>query len=439
MKNEVRSMNREKGQAPTPIEDKTSLKRISFLRRMYLLSRFTVKKKKSVGHNPQLVSGQAMLLTVMLLTGVILSTASLAALITLYQMRQASDVASSNQSIFAADAGIECALYKKNKEGKSNEDIAQECSQISFGNKAEVKVVAEGDLIRSAGKSKRSARAFEVTGFSPLPPSEQPPPEAPPGQLLPLPPPPGQPPGLGATWNGDFETGNTIQYSFGSASPGGAGGYQCKTSDGSRGRVVSRSAGYPVRLGNYSSRQHVEPGDNNVAGSNQGERCDILRSGIGAEEGNEMWYAWSTYFPSDYNPTPGSGWNLFADWHNSGSGQANQNFEYNTSRNPAVLEVRTYGGCQNCNVRTWTLGTLTKNQWYDFVQHIKWSSDSNVGFLEMWINGQNVVPFTRMATLYTGQGAYLKLANYRAPGGAASTIFHDEARAGRTRADVEIR
>src|SRR3989304_1174932 len=83
--------------------------------------------------------GQAMLLTVMLLTGVILSTTSLAALITLYQMRQATDVASSNQAIFAADAGIECALYKKFKEEKSNEDIAQECSQISFGNKAAVK------------------------------------------------------------------------------------------------------------------------------------------------------------------------------------------------------------------------------------------------------------------------------------------------------------
>ncbi|MDP3991573.1 MAG: hypothetical protein Q8P66_01550 [Candidatus Colwellbacteria bacterium] len=108
-------------------------------------------------------SGQAMLLTVMLLTGVILSTTSLAALITLYQMRQATDAASSNQAIFAADAGIECALYKKFKEEKGNRELEEECSEINFGNKAEVKVVAEGGSIKSVGKSRRSARAFEVT------------------------------------------------------------------------------------------------------------------------------------------------------------------------------------------------------------------------------------------------------------------------------------
>ena len=126
VKKEVGSMNKEKGQA---------------LRRS---------------------SGQAMLLTVMLLTGVILSTTSLAALITLYQMRQATDAASSSQAIFAADAGIECALYKKFKEGISDVILSQECSQIIFGNKAEVEVVAEGGSIKSVGKSRRSARAFEV-------------------------------------------------------------------------------------------------------------------------------------------------------------------------------------------------------------------------------------------------------------------------------------
>ena len=106
--------------------------------------------------------GQAMLLTVMLLTGVILSTTSLAALITLYQMRQATDAASSSQAIFAADAGIECALYKKFKEEKIDVILSQECSQIDFGNKAKVEVVAEGGSIKSVGKSRRSARAFEV-------------------------------------------------------------------------------------------------------------------------------------------------------------------------------------------------------------------------------------------------------------------------------------
>lgn len=107
--------------------------------------------------------GQVMLLTVMLLTGVILSTASLAALLVLYQIRQTTDVIASTQAIFAADAGLECALFKKIKEEKSDEQVARECSQLTFENKAQVVIVAEAKKIKSAGRSRRSARAFEVT------------------------------------------------------------------------------------------------------------------------------------------------------------------------------------------------------------------------------------------------------------------------------------
>ncbi len=162
MKHEARIMNKEKGQAPTPIEGQALLKGINFLKRMRLLLRSSMKKKSGEYH-PQLVSGQVMLLTVMMLTGVILSTTSLVALITLYQIRQTGDVTASNQAIFAADAGIECALYKKIKEKKSDATINEECTGLVFDNKAQVKVVAEPSTIKSAGKSRRSSRAFEVS------------------------------------------------------------------------------------------------------------------------------------------------------------------------------------------------------------------------------------------------------------------------------------
>lgn len=108
-------------------------------------------------------AGQVMLLTVMMLTGVILSTTSLVALITLYQIRQTGDVTASTQAIFAADAGIECALYTKIKEKKDDAAISKKCTGLVFDNKAEVKVAAEGGTIKSAGKSRRSSRAFEVS------------------------------------------------------------------------------------------------------------------------------------------------------------------------------------------------------------------------------------------------------------------------------------
>lgn len=102
-------------------------------------------------------------MTVVMLTGVILSTTSLVALLVLYQLRQTGDIVASNQAIFAADAGIECAFYKKFKENKSSEALVSECSALTFGNGAQVKVVADDQSIKSAGRSRQSARSFEAS------------------------------------------------------------------------------------------------------------------------------------------------------------------------------------------------------------------------------------------------------------------------------------
>ncbi len=56
-------------------------------------------------------SGQALLLTVLIVAGVILMVASISGLIMSYAIRQVTNAQSSAQAIFAADAGIECILY----------------------------------------------------------------------------------------------------------------------------------------------------------------------------------------------------------------------------------------------------------------------------------------------------------------------------------------
>lgn len=104
--------------------------------------------------------GQVMLLTVMMLTGVILSTTSLVALLVLYQLRQTTDVIASSQAIFAADAGLECVLYREVKKGNSSE--WGDCSAGKLSNGAEFKTLTEGSTIKSVGRSGRSARAFEA-------------------------------------------------------------------------------------------------------------------------------------------------------------------------------------------------------------------------------------------------------------------------------------
>lgn len=123
---------------------------------MYQASKRKNKEKEPVSRQ----AGQVMLLTVMMLTGVILSATSLVALITLYQIRQTSDITASTQAIFAADAGIECALYKQVKKANSSE--WGDCSAGKLSNGAEFKTVSEPGAIKSAGKSRRSSRAFEA-------------------------------------------------------------------------------------------------------------------------------------------------------------------------------------------------------------------------------------------------------------------------------------
>ena len=41
------------------------------------------------------------------------------------------------------------------------------------------------------------------------------------------------------------------------------------------------------------------------------------------------------------------------------------------------------------------LAPLLRGHWHDFVMHAKWSPDPAVAFLEMWIDGVNVLPTHR--------------------------------------------
>ncbi|MDP2704045.1 MAG: pilus assembly PilX N-terminal domain-containing protein [bacterium] len=56
-------------------------------------------------------SGQAMLVTMLFMSGLILVGTAVAGLLVSYQIRQAADTQASTQAILAADAGIENAFY----------------------------------------------------------------------------------------------------------------------------------------------------------------------------------------------------------------------------------------------------------------------------------------------------------------------------------------
>lgn len=57
-------------------------------------------------------SGQAMILTVIMMSGIFMMATAIAGTVTFYQLQQASDVNNSTMAIFAADGALEEALYR---------------------------------------------------------------------------------------------------------------------------------------------------------------------------------------------------------------------------------------------------------------------------------------------------------------------------------------
>jgi hypothetical protein len=175
------------------------------------------------------------------------------------------------------------------------------------------------------------------------------------------------------------------------------------------------------RAGAKAVRLYTEPGDFAVSGSGTWERNDLTldQATTGCYEGAEQWWAHSVLFPDDF-VVPSRG-GVVADFHHTGgTGQAN----FHVDVMPFGLRLRGFGGATvNSGRYEAKLGPLVRNQWYDFVYHVKWSSGAD-GFMYAWVNGVQKLAH-RGPTLYARQGCYFKLANYHSGSGLPSAVIHD--------------
>ncbi len=218
----------------------------------------------------------------------------------------------------------------------------------------------------------------------------------------------------GVIWRGDYETGNFDQW-------------QCGVQETADGRATIVTS--PVRQGKYAARYEVQPGDHNV-GTGSGERTEV-KSCRHAVEGEEQWWAWSTMFAPGFSAS-NSDWNIFTQFHNSGTTGGRVEFFVNGNN----MQFVTHGGdLSNPTERSCKIADKANGKWYDFVFHVKWSS-SNSGFAEVWLGGKKVVQLTNVPTLYVGQDVYLKQGYYRSPQSNVAVIYHDGMRQGTSYADV---
>jgi hypothetical protein len=185
-------------------------------------------------------------------------------------------------------------------------------------------------------------------------------------------------------------------------------------------------------------------GDNNIHGSGTWERNDLSKGPDASycNAGQEEWWAFSIMFPDDYVFPPGPEAGIIMDFHhNASSGQAN----YEIQTIPGIgLRARGYGGSAINTGKFDALipdpygavNNVTKNQWYHFVLHVRWSSNGD-GLMEGWLNGKKYQSY-QGPTLYSGISCYLKLANYHGPFGQASSLIHDRVVRGATANDVTL-
>lgn len=195
-------------------------------------------------------------------------------------------------------------------------------------------------------------------------------------------------------WKGDFETGDVKQWQ------------SVPKSDAIK--VVTE----PVREGKYALR---------IDGTNAARRGKLDRIELqhqpkppGTAEGTERFFGWSVYVPKK----------LTDDHHSVGYFETR-----NSWRQLMSFEVR--GEDIKYSTRVpyalhWTgKGKLTPGRWHDFAVHVLWSRDAKKGFVEVWFDGEKVVPMTMTATLLDENPAFFQVGFMRDSIEVAETIVID--------------
>lgn len=162
----------------------------------------------------------------------------------------------------------------------------------------------------------------------------------------------------------------------------------------------------------HPSAARFEVRDGDVPPFGGGERSEVLTGdgvtgGASVFEGDERWYEFSVKFdPTFRSRTTGStGWLIVMQWL-PGNGAP-----------PLALQVSMadtldLGGGAVPREFHRPLGPVRPGVWVDYVLHVKFSNDADVGFVEAWENGVLVLPRLSRPTMSSDRNI-LKQGVYR--------------------------
>jgi hypothetical protein len=175
----------------------------------------------------------------------------------------------------------------------------------------------------------------------------------------------------------------------------------------------------PVRAGAYAMKSYINSTDPTVATHRRAEVGFLpLVSG-------EYWYGWSNYLPADFAPS--SLWHVLTQLH---SGLNMSPLQEEIYSNAILFKHFVDGNSASPYVTLWQDNTPSKyyGKWTDYVVHVNWTNDSNVGYFQIWINGVKVTDW-HGSTLGGATGAYWK-AGLVEDAADTLTAYYDEMRYG---------
>jgi hypothetical protein len=184
----------------------------------------------------------------------------------------------------------------------------------------------------------------------------------------------------------------------------------------------------PVRSGKFSFRSEVQDGVT-IFGT---DYRSLYANGPGAcsrhryQPGDETWTAVSFYLDPTFPVY--SRWSLVIQWKAPHEGTPPQQLN---------LQADTWSivGSNTLSPRPrWPVGKVERGRWVDWLFHHRWSSDPAQGFVEVFRDGQLVLPQTFTRTMDSATPLYIETGQYRDPLNKGTAIlFIDDLKVGTTR------
>jgi len=199
-----------------------------------------------------------------------------------------------------------------------------------------------------------------------------------------------------------------------------------------------------IRAGWKAQKFEVRPGDcyaNDCTRTPVYERNEFAQAGGENLEGDEYWYAWSFYVPTNVNQ---------AAWVYYGQFQQHSNYDsiwmfmkrdgqpfcamFDLTKNRMYNRWNCYGQ------QTYPLIDEVDfaGRWHDIVVHAKWTQQNN-GFTRIYVDGELKVDYTGYTRTIGNTDVYFKYGIYRIASQTTSIAYFDEIRRGKTREEVDIR